>query len=481
MDSHSRMGDDPFALPAVDGPSAQASPTSVTHERTLQEICAHTPILISVAAIHTDDLTLVTLNPTFAHLFGATPADLQGQTLRDLAVDRDNVENLLAHAWQAWDTGAPVQAEIAWQSPASLRRIHVTIAPILAPGMPPCCSIMGMDITAHPPAHPQVVVPQYDLAYRLAAATSLEEALPICLDIALRSQMDCGGIYLVDPASGDLHLAYTRGLSPAFVESARFIPAQSNRAQMVHTGQSQYLDYGRDLAPDQDVVRENVRMVAMLPLMYQGRVIGCFNLASSRYTAAEVSPPARMSLEVIAAQVGHVIVRLQAEAALRESNAYLESLIDYANAPIVVWDSQFRITRFNHAFELLSGYAEAEMIGQSLAALFPPALAERSMALIHGTMLGERWEAVEIKILHRDGTVRTVLWNSATLVGPDGQTPTATIAQGQDITARAHAEAALHTSESRLRTILQTALDGFLILDRQMRIIEVNDVYCAMS
>lgn len=128
--------------------------------------------------------------------------------------------------------------------------------------------------------------------------------------------------------------------------------------------------------------------------------------------------------------------RKRAVDALHETNAYLENLIDHANAPIIVWDPHFHITRFNHAFESLTGYGEAEVVGQSLEWLFPPGLASQSMALIGKTLSGERWEAVEIKIMHRDGSVRTVLWNSATLFAADGLTPIATIAQGQDITER---------------------------------------------
>ena len=156
-------------------------------------------------------------------------------------------------------------------------------------------------------------------------------------------------------------------------------------------------------------------------------------------------------------------VRKQAEQALRETNAYLENLINHANAPIIVWDTQFRITRFNHAFEFLTGFTEAEVLGQSLEILFPPKHAAASMALIHKTLTGERWETVEIAIQHRDKSVRTVLWNSATLFTSDGQTPLATIAQGQDITDRKTAEAALHKSEERYRMLFNNMTEGFAL------------------
>jgi len=135
--------------------------------------------------------------------------------------------------------------------------------------------------------------------------------------------------------------------------------------------------------------------------------------------------------------------RRQAEEALHKSNAYLENLINYANTPIIVWDPQFHITRFNHAFEHLTGCNEAEVLGKSIDVLFPPSQVSHAMSLIHKTLSGERWETVEIEILHRDESIRTLLWNSATLFAPDGYTPTATIAQGYDITQRKQAEVSL--------------------------------------
>jgi len=163
--------------------------------------------------------------------------------------------------------------------------------------------------------------------------------------------------------------------------------------------------------------------------------------------------------------VQDITERKQTEIKLRETNDYLENLINHANAPIVVWDPQFRITRFNHAFESLTGRSEAEVRGQSLELLFPPALVESSIALILGTLSGERWEVVEIKIQHRDGSERTVLWNSATLFATDGQTPLATIAQGQDITERKRMEEVLRESEARLRAITDSAQDAILMMN----------------
>ncbi|RZN37722.1 MAG: PAS domain S-box protein [Methanophagales archaeon ANME-1-THS] len=157
------------------------------------------------------------------------------------------------------------------------------------------------------------------------------------------------------------------------------------------------------------------------------------------------------------ASIVDITDRKRAEEALRETRDYLENLFNYANAPIIVWDPYFTITRFNHAFEHLTGRRATEVVGKSLDILFPEDKREEAMNLIRRALAGERWETVEIPILHTDGTVKIVLWNSATLYAGDGTTPIATIAQGQDITDRKYAEeqikASLREKEILLREI----------------------------
>jgi PAS domain S-box-containing protein len=160
-----------------------------------------------------------------------------------------------------------------------------------------------------------------------------------------------------------------------------------------------------------------------------------------------------------------ITTQKRAEEELRETNEYLDNLFNYANAPIIVWDPLFSITRFNRAFEFLTGRTAQEVIGHSLEILFPPTMVESSMELIKKTLAGERWETVEIAIQHRDGAVRTLLWNSATLFMPGGKTPLATIAQGQDITERRRAELEIKDGREMLRLILDTTAEAIYGID----------------
>ena len=92
--------------------------------------------------------------------------------------------------------------------------------------------------------------------------------------------------------------------------------------------------------------------------------------------------------------VQDITARKRTEQALRETRDYLENLIDYANAPIIVWNPAFEITRFNHAFERLTGRLASEVLGRELQMLFPDERREESMARIRSTTMGERWEVV---------------------------------------------------------------------------------------
>ena len=138
--------------------------------------------------------------------------------------------------------------------------------------------------------------------------------------------------------------------------------------------------------------------------------------------------------------VRDVTVLKSSENELRRTRDYLESLFDYANAPIIVWDPSFKITRFNHAFEHMTGYSANEVIGKDLSILFPLESREDSLAKIKQTLTGLYWESVEIPILRKDGGVRMALWNSANIHAEDRKTLIATIAQGQDITERKEGE-----------------------------------------
>jgi PAS domain S-box-containing protein len=176
------------------------------------------------------------------------------------------------------------------------------------------------------------------------------------------------------------------------------------------------------------------------------------------------------------AQGVNITDRKKAEEALRETNEYLDNLINYANAPIITWDPEFRITRFNHAFEHLAGRSEKDVLGKYLDILFPADSREASLSLIKNTLEGEQWESVEIPILHTNGTVSSVLWNSANVLDHDGKI-IATIAQGVDITDRKKVEEALRETNEYLNNLINYASAPIITWDPEFRITRFNHAF----
>ena len=183
-------------------------------------------------------------------------------------------------------------------------------------------------------------------------------------------------------------------------------------------------------------------------------------------------------VELIEGIASDITSAQRAKEALRETNEYLDSLFQYANAPIIVWDKQFRISRFNKAFEKLTGLASEEVLGKPIQILFPANEVDRSMKLISQTQTGERWETVEISIKNRNGEVFTLLWNSATIFDKNGIQPVATIAQGHDITERKKSETIIRQSEERFRTLFESLPTGISITDFNGKIVNVNKAAC---
>ncbi|MBU1874376.1 PAS domain-containing protein [bacterium] len=191
-----------------------------------------------------------------------------------------------------------------------------------------------------------------------------------------------------------------------------------------------------------------------------------------------IRAPMFIAVSLVAALLSEKIGKV--EETFRKTRDYLDKLITYASAPIIVWDPDFRITRFNKAFEQLTGYASGEVIGKELRLLFPEISRNESLSKIEQTTGGEFWESVEIPILRKDGDARVALWNSANIYAKDDKTLLATIAQGVDITERKKAKEDLIASKAYTESIIQNFLDTLIVVDADAKIQTINPATCQL-
>ena len=88
-------------------------------------------------------------------------------------------------------------------------------------------------------------------------------------------------------------------------------------------------------------------------------------------------------------------------------------------------------------------------------------------------------QACDLRMVKSDGTPFWAHLSATSVRDANGDFMSRVVIN--DISEQKLAEDALRKSEESLRTILQTAMDGFWITDMQGHILEVNDAYCRMS
>lgn len=94
---------------------------------------------------------------------------------------------------------------------------------------------------------------------------------------------------------------------------------------------------------------------------------------------------------------------------------------------------------------------------------------------------GDGLFAVEHRILHRDGSIRWLTTRSQTFFSgqDEGRKPVQTIGAVRDITEEKQAKEKVQESEQFIRNILDTVDEGFIVIDRNFRILAANKAYCS--
>lgn len=163
--------------------------------------------------------------------------------------------------------------------------------------------------------------------------------------------------------------------------------------------------------------------------------------------------------------------RIQLE---RERN-FTASILHASNSLIVCLDAKARIVIFNSELERVTGYGREEVIGKSWPEIFLPKEYHHEglknfaeWVKLHPANRGEG------SIIAKSGELRAILWSNSALFSPETGEMTMAIAVGYDITERKKVEKGLRESEEKLRVMFDTAVDGIMIADLRLNIIQAN-------
>jgi PAS domain S-box-containing protein len=176
---------------------------------------------------------------------------------------------------------------------------------------------------------------QRDMALALSSTSNLGYALEHILDVAMQLEgVDCGGIYLMNPQTEELHLEAHRALSPSFLKRITHYKADAIETRMAKAGRIEYLRRER-IPRNQEVLwgSEGLRALVIAPIHHHGQVLGMLNLGS--YRQDEIPPKSRVAIETICSQTVGTIARIRAQELLRQSEVSLRAIIH--NAPVALF------------------------------------------------------------------------------------------------------------------------------------------------
>ncbi len=300
-----------------------------------------------------------------------------------------------------------------------------------------------------------------DITSKLLASNSPQNIVnELCNKVMLF--LDCHTFFnfIVDNNAGKLHLNAFAGIPDETAKSIEWLDFGVAVCGCVALDGARIIAENIPDTPDvrTELVRSfGVKAYACHPLLAQGKVIGTLSFGTKSRTHFSDEDIALM--KAVADQVAIAMSRIIAEKELHDTKNYLENLIDYANAPIIVWNPASEIQLFNRAFERLTGYSSAEVLGKKIDILFPEETLEDAKEKIKQSLL-TNLEVVEIPIRSKNNEIKTFLWNSANIYDIGHQSLISTIAQGHDITIRKKVLKELEESQEKLNLALENGSIG---------------------
>ncbi|MBL9138021.1 MAG: PAS domain S-box protein [Verrucomicrobiales bacterium] len=181
-----------------------------------------------------------------------------------------------------------------------------------------------------------------DLGLTVARTADRDDALRRCLKAAIEiAGVEAGGVYVVEPATGDLDLVCHDGLSTPFIQAVRHYAADAPNTRWAAEGR---IFHGSvdDLPLPSDAVerREGLRALSLIPVLEGGRLVALINIAS--HQSDEIPQAARTALESVGGVVVGVLQRANYERHLREANADLERRVSERTQELASSELRYR-------------------------------------------------------------------------------------------------------------------------------------------
>jgi len=174
--------------------------------------------------------------------------------------------------------------------------------------------------------------------------------------------------------------------------------------------------------------------------------------------------------------------RVAAEKALRESEAALGKILDNAPMAMAIHDRTGKVDYVNKKFTQTFGYAREDVPDKDTWALrvapdetYRKELMEKWTGFIRkAAATNGEIEGAEYRITCKDGKVKTMFIFGVLAAGK-------AVVMFDDITRRVEAERELRESESRYRALVETTGTGYVIINKEGRVLDANTEYVRLT
>ncbi len=209
-----------------------------------------------------------------------------------------------------------------------------------------------------------------DLASVLANTTTVEQALSCIINYVLQVEgIHAVGIIFTNEQTGDAELIVHEGVSPEFIDSVRCYITDHAYVSIIQKGNPLY-GFCNEILENQELfVRENLLQVGVIPIKHKGRVIGSVNVASR--ATERLKTESKIVLDIITAQIGGTLSRIQSENELRSRQSNFQMIFDTINDFTFIIDSDGNIIITNPIVEQTLGYTQSELQRMSVWEVHP--------------------------------------------------------------------------------------------------------------
>ena len=171
-----------------------------------------------------------------------------------------------------------------------------------------------------------------------------------------------------------------------------------------------------------------------------------------------------------------IIEREHAEEVVRASEARLRQITDNMVDMVGQLDDRAVFLYVSPSYERILGYRPEDLVGRSAIDMLHPDDRDQAVRAIDA-MLRSDGDPSQFRYRHKDGSYRWIESTGRNLTDDQG-TVIGSILGSRDITERIHAEEALRKSEEMVRSVIDSVDEGFIVVDRDYRILTANRAYC---